>query len=84
MFGGSNRGARLNPPWDAGKLCYEFRSAALVSGTLAKAGRFVPVAGGRVIRFAEYGYRRGLSPPICNLPGYFGEVKPSAEKPAKP
>ena len=52
------------------KKVYEFRSGMLIPGEVQPDGRFVPEAGGKIIRFKEYQYSPAAIP-IWNLPGVF-------------
>ena len=54
---------------------YELRSGALIPGTMAAKGPFVPKVGGAIIRFADYRYSTTATK-IWNLPGFFRLVIP--------
>ena len=54
---------------------YELRSGALIPGTMATNGPFVPTVGGAIIRFADYRYSPTATR-IWNLPGFFRPIIP--------
>jgi len=69
----------LNVTGPTPRKVYEFRSGVLVPGELRPEGNFVPEAGGKVVRFADYQYAPGATP-VWNLPGVFEPEKPPAPK----
>jgi hypothetical protein len=60
----------LNVPKKPNELVYEYRSGALIKGTLNKDGNFVPEVKSKVIALKDYTYSKD-APRIYNLPGRF-------------